>query len=318
MQRIFLAFFLIICFSAGAFSPRRTISPADYIDLYKNIALEEMSKHGIPASIIIGQGMVESDYGNSTLAVQANNHFGLKCHKEWRGPTYKYDDDLPLECFRKYENVAESYYDHSIFIKSRPRYGFLFSLPLTDYKGWAIGLKTAGYATHPEYARKVISVIEKYRLYELDQHGYIGTPALGLQPVAVKEEQPLPVFNKHEIIKYNHTSFVVLKQGDTYDKIAREFNIEAAVLHTYNDGLPEKEFFEGGVLYLQPKHDKGAKVYHVVGEDETMEGISQIYAIDLKSLYEKNLMQPGDPQPRAGTVLFLRRKKSLPDVEGRK
>lgn len=318
MQRIFSVFFLSTCLTAGAFSPYKTISPADYIDLYKDIALEEMGKHGIPASIIIGQGMVESDYGNSKLAVQANNHFGVKCHKEWRGPVYRYDDDQPAECFRKYLSVKDSYFDHSIFIKSRPRYGFLFSLPLTDYKGWATGLKTAGYATHPEYARKVISVIEKYRLYELDQAGYISTPALGLQPAAPKAEKPLPVFNKHEIIKYNHSSFVVLKQGDTYDKIAREFDIAADVLRKYNDQLTEKEFFEGGVLYLQPKHDKGAKPYHVVGEDETMESISQIYAIDLRSLYEKNLMQVGDPQPRPGTVLFMRRKKPLPDVEGRK
>lgn len=318
MQRILSALFLSACLTAGAFTPYKTISPGDYIDLYKEIALEEMSRHGIPASIIIGQGMVESDYGNSKLAVQANNHFGLKCHKEWRGPTYKYDDDLPRECFRKYQDVADSYYDHSIFIKSRPRYGFLFSLPLTDYKGWATGLKTAGYATHPDYAKKVISVIEKYRLYELDQHGFIGTPALGLQPAVPKEEKPLPVFNKHEIIKYNHTSFVVLKRRDTYDKIAREFNIAVDVLRKYNDQLPEKEFFEGGVLYLQPKHDKGAKHYHIVGENETMESISQIYAIDLKSLYEKNLMLPGDPQPKAGTLLFLRRKKPLHDVEGGK
>jgi hypothetical protein len=318
MQRIYPVLFIVIALSARGFTPYKTISPADYIDLYKNVALEEMSKHGIPASIILGQGMVESDYGNSTLAVKANNHFGLKCHKEWHGPTYKYDDDMPAECFRKYDKVMDSYFDHSIFIKSRPRYGFLFSLALTDYRGWANGLKTAGYATHPEYAKKVIDVIEKYRLYELDQSGFISTPVLGLEPAGSKQEKQLPVFNKHEIIRYNHTSFIILKQGDTYDKVAREFGIEAEILRKYNNQLPEKEFFEGGVLYVQPKHDKGSKPYHIVGEDETMESISQVYAIELSSLYQKNLMQPGDPQPKPGTMLFLRRQKPLPDVEGRK
>lgn len=316
MQRILFGFFLVQGLVCGAGVPYKTNSPGDYIDLYKQVALEEMGKHGIPASIILGQGMVESDYGNSTLATKANNHFGLKCHKEWHGPTYRYDDDAPAECFRKYEKVTDSYYDHSIFIKSRPRYGFLFSLSVTDYKAWANGLKNAGYATHPDYAAKVISVIEKYRLYELDQSGFISTPALGLEPA--RDKKPLPVFNKHDVIKYNHTSFIILKRGDTYDKIAREFNIDADILLKYNDQQSEKEFFEGGVLYVEPKHDKGEKSFHLVGEDETMESISQVYAIDLKSLYEKNRMKPGDPQPKPGTVLYMRRPKPAPDVEGRK
>ncbi|MBK7966465.1 MAG: glucosaminidase domain-containing protein [Bacteroidetes bacterium] len=142
-----------------------------YIEMFKDAAIADMMKTGVPSSITLAQGMYESDYGNSPLAKGANNHFGIKCHKEWNGETYHKDDDAPNECFRKYENVTQSYDDHSDFLRSRSRYHFLFDLEVTDYKGWSHGLKKAGYATNPSYASKIIGLIEKYNLSDYDVQG---------------------------------------------------------------------------------------------------------------------------------------------------
>ena len=144
-------------------------TPADYIAAYKDDAIREMQLFRVPASITLAQGMLESDNGNSALAVYANNHFGIKCHKEWTGDTYTQDDDTKDECFRKYTSAYDSYVDHSEFLKTRPRYSGLFELKITDYKGWANGLKAAGYATHGTYAEDLIAVIEQNKLYEFDR-----------------------------------------------------------------------------------------------------------------------------------------------------
>ncbi len=170
LNRCLILFFVLVLnarFFGG--EPNKTsFSAIDYISVYKAKAVNEMLVHGIPASITLAQGMLESGNGNSDLAVNANNHFGIKCHKEWCGPSFIKDDDEKNECFRKYENVSESYNDHSLFLKTRPRYAFLFQLAKTDYVAWAKGLKSAGYATHPEYAEKLIDLIEKNKLFELD------------------------------------------------------------------------------------------------------------------------------------------------------
>lgn len=164
-----MAFFLVMAAKFYGNDPAKSFFSAnDYISVYKAKAVNEMLIHGIPASITLAQGMLESANGNSDLAVNANNHFGIKCHKEWCGPTFTKDDDEKNECFRKYENVNESYNDHSMFLKTRSRYAFLFQLSKTDYAAWARGLKSAGYATHPGYAEKLIDLIERNRLFELD------------------------------------------------------------------------------------------------------------------------------------------------------
>ena len=139
-----------------------------YIKKYKDIAIKQMHRHKIPASIILAQGCLESNNGNSALATKANNHFGIKCHDGWRGKKFRQDDDAKNECFRKYSNAIDSYTDHSYFLTSRPRYNTLFDLPITDYKGWAHGLKAAGYATNPKYAKLLIDIIEEYQLYKYD------------------------------------------------------------------------------------------------------------------------------------------------------
>ena len=319
MPRIYfvLALLVFTCENTFARAPFMRFSPGDYIEIYKNDALKEMFNQGVPASITLGQGMLESDYGNSDLALFANNHFGLKCHKEWIGDTFNYDDDEAAECFRKYEHVLDSYFDHSLFIKTRPRYDFLFNLSLTDYRAWASGLKGAGYATHPEYAKKLIDIIEKYRLYELDQNGYISTPDFGLSKSESKtakeihtlKKNKLHVFNTHEKIKFNHSRFIVVKEGDTYIKIAKEFKLNVGLLLYYNNYSGKDELYEGGIVFIEPKRTKAKVKQHIVEEGETMKSVSELYGIDLKSLYEKNRMKPRDPQPKPGTVLYLRKKK---------
>jgi hypothetical protein len=319
MQRhsIIILFALLISGKVIAGPPKKEFSPGDYINIFYKDAVKEMIENGVPASITLAQGMLESGFGNSPLAVFANNHFGLKCHKEWEGATFNYDDDEKDECFRKYDNVVESYFDHSLFLKTRPRYSFLFDLSLTDYNGWAKGLKNAGYATHPDYAKDLIEIIEKYRLYELDRNGFIPEvtditaykdPFAEKSLIKKKETRTNKIVNKHEVLKFNKSECIVVKPGDTYLKIAREFKLSTGTLKKNNDVDFKKDLLAGEKIYLKPKRNKGAERYHLVSEGETMLSISQLYGIKLNSLYEKNGMKPGD-QPKADDILYLRKRK---------
>ena len=145
-----------------------TYTTLTYIEKFKGVAIEEMNTYGIPASITLAQGISELGSGNSSLAKYANNHFGIKCTSDWKGKAYYKDDDERNDCFRVYKDARESYKDHSEFLK-RKRYSFLFELDKNDYKNWALGLKTAGYATNPKYPDMLIGIIEKYKLYQYDQ-----------------------------------------------------------------------------------------------------------------------------------------------------
>ncbi len=165
--RNFTTLFILILFSAVQLNGQK-LSRAQYIEKYKDVAIKQMHKHRIPASIILAQACLESNNGNSTLAVKANNHFGIKCHDGWKGKKIKQNDDKRRECFRKYDNAIDSFTDHSYFLTSRQRYSSLFDLPITDYKSWAHGLKAAGYATNRKYATLLIDIIEEYELYKYD------------------------------------------------------------------------------------------------------------------------------------------------------
>ena len=162
---------LCLCVSYAVAQPAEKPNPRvmDYIVRFSSIAIEEMQRSGIPASITLAQGIYESGAGSSRLAVEANNHFGIKCKKEWTGPSIRHTDDLKNECFRKYESALESYRDHSDFLRTRPHYAFLLQLDPSDYKGWAYGLKRAGYATSPRYPEALLRLIETYSLYQYDQ-----------------------------------------------------------------------------------------------------------------------------------------------------
>ena len=282
----------------------KKLSPDDYISRYKEDAVKEMYQYGIPASITLAQGMLESGNGNSALSVYANNHFGIKCHKDWTGPTYIMDDDAKNECFRKYSDVLDSYADHSKFLSTRDRYAFLFEYPKTDYKAWAKGLKEAGYATHPTYAEQLIGLIEQYKLYELDKD-----VALTLRN-NTKEKKPQVKLNLRQVLKFNRTKFIIAKPGDSFYKIASDFDIELDELLKYNDFNKGDKIIPYEKIYVEPKRRKALEPYHVVTKGETMASISQLHGIKLASLYKKNRMRFRAAEPAPGTVLYLRKKKS--------
>lgn len=192
----------------------------DYIATYKEVAKNNMRKYGIPSSIILGQGILESGAGTGPLSVLANNHFGIKCHKDWTGPSVKYDDDEAQECFRKYDKSMESYEDHAVFLLNRPWYRSLFELEKDDYKLWARGLKNAGYATDPKYPDKLIAIIERYQLNQYDAE-VLGKDFV----VKVSNEKP---------VSFNSELYQVVP-GDTLYSISKKFNISVEDLKRYND-----------------------------------------------------------------------------------
>lgn len=199
----------------------------DYIAQYKDIAQNNMAQYGIPASIIIGQGILESGAGTGPLSVLANNHFGIKCHKEWTGPSVRYDDDEEQECFRQYEQPSESYRDHSLFLTSRSRYAGLFLLEKGDYVSWAKGLKAAGYATDPKYPDKLIGIIERYQLAKYDAQ------VLGTEFIPTGKEPSIIQASKEPVLADSDIYQVI--QGDTLYSISKKFNISVDELRRKNN-----------------------------------------------------------------------------------
>lgn len=288
----------------------KRITPDEYIASYKELAVAEMKRTSIPASITLSQGLLESGNGNSRLAKEANNHFGIKCKKDWPGRSINVDDDAPQECFRAYDKAEDSYADHSDFLSKGDRYAFLFDLDPLDYKEWAKGLKQAGYATNPRYADLLIEVIERYKLYEYDK-GNVRRKKDGQ-----KEEDPQPLIadkdksekDKEEKFTYNGIPAYVVKTGDTYESITRARGMMRFEIRKYND-LNKSDVLEAGtIIYLKPKKRKGNEEFHLVKEGESMYYISQLHLIKLKHLYKKNRMKPGQ-EPLAGEKLFLRDKR---------
>lgn len=295
----FISIFLFVPFLCAQ-TPSRKITKEEYIEMYKDIAVQEMNIYHIPASITLAQGILESAYGNSTLAKKANNHFGIKCHKGWNGKTYHMDDDAKDECFRVYKNPYESFKDHSIFLSTRSRYSFLFDLEITDYKGWAKGLKKAGYATNPKYPQLLINIIEEFKLYKFDQlyekDGYIQSKPKPLaQPaeqVNAKEDfQPVTVSeNNRQIYENNGVKFIFARRGDSFYKIAQDFNIYTWQVYRYNNMKKKDNISEGQMLYLEKKRNNATKEYHLVNAGESLYDISQKYAVKLKRLCKYNTL----------------------------
>ncbi|MFT3793837.1 glucosaminidase domain-containing protein [Flavobacterium sp.] len=199
----------------------------DYINQYKDIAQNNMAQYGIPASITLGQGILESGAGTGPLSILANNHFGIKCHKEWTGPSVRYDDDEEQECFRQYEQPSESYRDHSLFLTTRTRYAGLFLLEKGDYISWAKGLKAAGYATDPKYPEKLIGIIDRYQLAKYDAQ------VLGTEFVPTGKEPSILEVNKNSAIA--DADMYQVMQGDTLYSISKKFNISVDELRRKNN-----------------------------------------------------------------------------------
>ena len=263
-----------------------------YIDQYKDVAIEQMKKYHIPASITLAQGLFESGAGRSELARKGNNHFGIKCHG-WKGRTVHHDDDARNECFRAYDNAYESYEDHSRFLVSGKRYQGLFSLKTTDYKGWAHGLKAAGYATNPNYATKLIQIIELYKLYEYDHAKHYDRFL-----ASATKDRVGPGGMIHPIYKFNNNYYLKARRGDTFMSIAKEVGISERKLASYNELPVSASLSEGDIVYLKKKAKKAPKSYvdrlHYVRAGESMYSISQLYGIRMKNLYKMNNMTPYD------------------------
>jgi len=289
MARFIYIFLFLLLFVQNGFSQLKQNSVYwDYIYKYKDIAIEQMVKHNIPASITLAQGLLESGAGRSTLATRGNNHFGIKCH-DWTGRSMRRDDDAKNECFRVYDNARGSYEDHSSFLK-RSRYSQLFQLKRTDYKAWAKGLKACGYATNPQYANRLIDIIETYRLDEYDKektYDHFLARHEGTLAEGVKE---------HRIDYRNKNYFVVARNGDTFATIGMEYGVSARKLARYNERDKRDTLLEGDIVYLKKKQSRAEKAYkrkpHIVVAGESMYSISQKYGMRLKNLYKKNKLSP--------------------------
>ena len=300
------------------------ITPEEYIETYKDIAMREMREHKIPASITLAQGLLESGAGNSALAREAKNHFGIKCHKGWEGKTYIMDDDEKNECFRKYENADESFRDHSEFLTTRSRYAALFDLDITDYEGWARGLKAAGYATNPKYAQLLIDRINLYDLTKYDQIALGMRTDDDLLPEIAPEDELLElayspadrsVFElvdmtagKRFIYENNGVRFLYAKEGETPESLAAETGVSYKQLCEYNliARPDEMVFHSGDVVYLAKlkRLNWKAKQY-TVQEGETLRDVALRFAVKPEKLAKMNRLEAGT-RLQAGQVLWLR------------
>lgn len=274
---------LLICNFAGA-APRKSNHYVEYIETYADMAVEQQNAYGIPASITLAQGLLESAAGRSYLATNGNNHFGIKCHREWTGDTILRDDDEANECFRAYATPLESFEDHSRFLK-RKRYAPCFELTPTDYAGWARALRQCGYATDPNYADRLITIIETYALYAYDN----GDNAAASEATAEFIRSTLA--GSHVVRRSRGLHFVIAVPGDTYASIAREFKIDARRLASLNDAPsidePIKEWEE---VYLQEKHDEAPEHLKkiTIGERESIHSIAQRLGMKLSTLRSLN------------------------------
>lgn len=286
----------------------------EYINKYKDIAIYQMRTQGVPASIILAQGLLESDNGNSVLAVKANNHFGVKCHKAWSGPAVYMDDDTKNECFRKYGNPEKSYRDHSDFLRGARRYSALFDLAPTDYKGWAYGLRKSGYATNPHYAEMLIKIIEENNLYIYDKgiSVEVESPTKGVGDLVDVDHFVIDMNKHRKVYTRNRIKYIIVKKGDGYASLTKELQLLPWQLAKYNEISQDSALKEGQEIYIQPKRYRAELNHssHVVEKGETMYSISQMYGIKLKSLYRKNRMKSGE-QPEVGQVIQLRQRKAL-------
>lgn len=306
-----------------------------YIKTYSELAVSEMYRSGIPASITLAQGLLESAAGNSVLARMGNNHFGIKCAGSWNGQRIYHDDDQKGECFRQYQNARDSYKDHSDFLRYSQRYQSLFDLEITDYRGWANGLSAAGYATDPSYPSKLIKLIEDYRLYEFDEKGRSAnsradrtpkrpvTPSTRQPEQKTVEEETIPesptVLQQavkssfrfsisRPVYELNGVPFIYVQEGETIESVARNYELFRKEVMRFNDMKSPRELVPGEPLFLRPKSSKavrGLEKHVVETEGESLYEISQHYAVKMKSLLKMNSMSD-DTVLREGMVLNLR------------
>lgn len=304
--------------------PQAPSAPEQYVAQWSEEAVYQMAVHGIPASITLAQGILESGSGRSELAAKSNNHFGIKCHGDWDGERVYHNDDRKGECFRSYENAGESFHDHSEFLK-RNRYAELFELEPTDYEQWAKGLKKCGYATNPKYARLLIDLIERYDLDQYDEQGLAlqadreAFAAAEASQAQTRNEVLATVQNKDlnpaksidmrgrraVQISDNYIEFILAEAGDTYDALAMELDMMGWQLYRYNDVNRKDGPYApqaGDVIYLQPKRSRGQTTWSDMLPGETVWEASQRCGVSLKALIRKNRLTPEAPLPPSGKL----------------
>ncbi|MDX9781436.1 MAG: glucosaminidase domain-containing protein [Bacteroidales bacterium] len=309
LQKGYLTLLILTLTSAGAIAQR--ISRTQYIETYKELAIKNMTNYGIPASITLAQACLESGDGNSRLAKEGNNHFGIKCHN-WEGKRIYHDDDERNECFRKYNAPEESFRDHSEFLRFRDRYKFLFDIDPGDYKAWAYGLKRAGYATNPSYPQLLIKIIEDFKLYEYDVPGVVIPP-----PPSVLEKEKVytipqgttlyQISLSRKILEKNGVPYIISQEGETWESIASEFNLFKRELQRFNDAPRDSKVEPGTIVYIEQKKKRADALLtnHVTEVGETIRELSQRYAIRAKNLRRLNNLKTGE-EPAPGIILKLR------------
>ncbi len=296
-----------------------------YIEKYKNVAIEEEIRTGVPAAIKLAQGIHETGAGTSDLVLRSNNHFGIKCKSDWKGESVSHDDDARGECFRKYTDPLDSYRDHSDFLKNRPYYTSLFDLDPADYKAWAHGLKKAGYATNPKYPQILIKLIEDYELQQYtllalkgkmaDENKDVAYASTIEKPATQKVEQVIQkavvktVSYPSGVFRINETKVVFVKKGTAFLKIATENDLSLPRLFEFNDMKSSDVAEKDQLIYLQRKRKIGEQEFHLVEEGETLYDIAQAEGIRLESLLEYNFLKK-EMQPAAGEKLNLKWKAS--------
>lgn len=300
-KRCLVALFFCLLGMATAFAQQNS-AYVEYIRKYQSLAVDQMRRHRIPASITLSQGLLESAAGKSMLAVEAHNHFGIKVGTGWTGPYVVRDDDAKGEHFRKYRTDEESFEDHSLFLK-RARYASLFLLDPRDYKGWARGLKAAGYATNPAYAESLIRIIETYQLYQYD--GYQAPMQQGGVVVASTSDQ---FFLTHPVQQCNGNYYIILQPGDDLKTVAKMTGVKKRKLLSRNDLPKYAEPGPGSVIYLEKKRSKADKSFkghpHVLQAGQSLYDVAQMYGIRLKSLYKLNHFAE-DYVPQVGQTIRL-------------
>ncbi|MBL7732859.1 MAG: glucosaminidase domain-containing protein [Chitinophagaceae bacterium] len=292
-----------------------------YIDTYKDVAIAEMKRTGVPAAITLAQGIHESGAGMSKLVLASNNHFGIKCKSNWTGESVRHDDDARGECFRKYPQATDSYRDHSDFLKNGQRYASLFNLAPTDYTGWANGLKQAGYATNPKYPQVLIKLIEDYGLQE---YTYLGLANASAETETGKVEQPAPAKSNNAVpvstpvavknypagqFLINDTKVVFVKKGTSYLAIAKQYDVDLSKLFEFNEISRTESTESDQLVYLQRKRKTGADEYYEVQPGETLHDIAQQQGIRTEALRELNWLNEGE-MPAPGEKLSLKKKSS--------
>jgi uncharacterized FlgJ-related protein len=310
-------FFFVLCLIASTSLSAQRITAEEYINKYKDAAIVEMKRSGVPASITLAQGLLETENGNSDLLQRSNNHFGIKCKSDWKGESVKHTDDAPNECFRKYNSALESYADHSNFLKNSVRYSALFSLEIYDYKGWAQGLKKAGYATNPRYPQILISNIEKYELFLYDRmdgdnnSGHMVDSMARKDAVSIVEDkseetqsQKTQVVNQG-LDRFNGLKAIFAKANTSLLAIASKAGISLSKLLDYNDLdkdglLPEPQY-----IYLEKKAKQGKMEKLTLAETTTLREVSQSTGVQLQYLVEYNKLEKSATLP-AGTSILLK------------